>query len=699
MKKLFLFFILMLLLALTSAANAQFIYPGGIGGAISDTAYDATTWDGVTTVSPSKNAVRDKLEALAPGGLLQGIPIVAAGGTVDAITATYSPAITLADKMIAAFVALGANTITNPTFAPNGLTSHTIVKQGGVALVVGDIPRALYVCLVEYNLANTRWELLNPAFDPASPGAIGGTTPGVGTFTQVNMGYATVASHATTSAIWAAAGNVINFTGAETITNFPAAPQAGAQRVLICAGAAVFTHGGAITVLGGATYTAVAGDIVTVTAITTTAFQVTPRSGRIKFPGGANEDGIVFGNLGTATKGIDLSSSGLSGDTDYWIYGGGQDYWSSSGKMSVSGTSQFFGVHTNEAYIIGSHRFRQIDYMKSTDENQTLRLGLITNTAFLTGNFTAVGSLTSCTSNGTATITKTTHGLTLAAGELVHITGATTTADKGFYRIISSGASTIVVDRALAGSDADVALTVYKDVVSFHATDGTNGQMLTSWSAQNKPLQLGGTVLAATGHSLASPDVLIGGKLEVDGDVYLDGNLIVGANKAYLWLPAGTMTPITSAGLATVNQNPNMTDYLAFDGATDEYAGFTLSLEDWDLSTIKAKFVWYASAAMTNAHTVIWGLNCYAVSDGDTSDVAFDTGEVTVSDAYATGDETGPIQKTTAATAAITVQGTPAAGDVVYCRPSRKASTDTSEIDAWLVGVKIEYGKTGPTAW
>jgi hypothetical protein len=180
----------------------------------------------------------------------------------------------------------------------------------------------------------------------------------------------------------------------------------------------------------------------------------------------------------------------------------------------------------------------------------------------------------------------------------------------------------------------------------------------------------------------------------------LDANGKLGRlTKGYSWIPAGSMTPITSAGLATVNQNPNMTDYLAFDGGTDEYAGFTLSLEDWDLSTIKAKFIWYASASMTNGHTVIWGLNCYAVSDGDTSDVAFDTGAVTVSDAYATSDETGPIQKTTAATAVITVQGTPAAGDVVYCRVSRDADTDTSTIDAWLVGVKLEYGKTVPTAW
>jgi hypothetical protein len=40
--------------------------PGG-GGSIDDTAYDATTWNGVTTIAPSKNAVRDKIEAMSAG--------------------------------------------------------------------------------------------------------------------------------------------------------------------------------------------------------------------------------------------------------------------------------------------------------------------------------------------------------------------------------------------------------------------------------------------------------------------------------------------------------------------------------------------------------------------------------------------------------------------------------------------------------
>ncbi len=38
------------------------------GGGISDTAYSSTTWDGVDTIAPSKNAVRDKVETLAKSG-------------------------------------------------------------------------------------------------------------------------------------------------------------------------------------------------------------------------------------------------------------------------------------------------------------------------------------------------------------------------------------------------------------------------------------------------------------------------------------------------------------------------------------------------------------------------------------------------------------------------------------------------------
>lgn len=100
-----------------------------------------------------------------------GIQIGAAGGTSDAITVTYPTAITgLTDQLLLGFVASATNLTTIPTFSPNGLTAHPITKQGGYALAPGDIanPGATYI--VEYNLANTRWELLNPSVQSAIQG-------------------------------------------------------------------------------------------------------------------------------------------------------------------------------------------------------------------------------------------------------------------------------------------------------------------------------------------------------------------------------------------------------------------------------------------------------------------------------------------------------------------------------------------------
>lgn len=85
-----------------------------------------------------------------------------AGGTVDAITAVFYPVLKLEDMVGVAIVSAGANTSTTPTFAPDGLTAHTITTRGGAALAAGDIGPAGFVALLQYNLANTRWELLNP---------------------------------------------------------------------------------------------------------------------------------------------------------------------------------------------------------------------------------------------------------------------------------------------------------------------------------------------------------------------------------------------------------------------------------------------------------------------------------------------------------------------------------------------------------
>jgi hypothetical protein len=100
------------------------------------------------------------------------------GGTADAITAVFAPVLLLAAEPLVAFLAAGANTITNPTFNPDGLGAGTIFKYGGTVLAVGDIPAEHAVVILKYNLAHTRWELLNPKIDPAALPKAGGTMTG-----------------------------------------------------------------------------------------------------------------------------------------------------------------------------------------------------------------------------------------------------------------------------------------------------------------------------------------------------------------------------------------------------------------------------------------------------------------------------------------------------------------------------------------
>lgn len=94
-----------------------------------------------------------------------------AAGSADVITAAYAtPNTALTDGLILGFRASAANATGTPSFAPDGLTAHPITKGGGLVLRPGDIASGGEP-LVRYNLANTRWELLNPYTTGLSSGS------------------------------------------------------------------------------------------------------------------------------------------------------------------------------------------------------------------------------------------------------------------------------------------------------------------------------------------------------------------------------------------------------------------------------------------------------------------------------------------------------------------------------------------------
>jgi hypothetical protein len=83
-----------------------------------------------------------------------------AGGTVNAITGTFTPTLlTLTDGLTVTVHVTATNNSTIPTFQADATTAHTIVKGAGNPLQPGDL---LGMMILTYDLTNTRWVLHNP---------------------------------------------------------------------------------------------------------------------------------------------------------------------------------------------------------------------------------------------------------------------------------------------------------------------------------------------------------------------------------------------------------------------------------------------------------------------------------------------------------------------------------------------------------
>ncbi len=149
---------------------------------IDDTAYDATTWNGATTVAPSKNAVRDKFESLTTTHTVtfvmdgSGATLVAAtgswvkipyGGTLQGWTIIASPAsssitcdiLRAADGagLPASSIVGGSGTkpaissgVENSSTSFTSWTSTTLTAKDNLAITTSGITTATYVCLTLY---------------------------------------------------------------------------------------------------------------------------------------------------------------------------------------------------------------------------------------------------------------------------------------------------------------------------------------------------------------------------------------------------------------------------------------------------------------------------------------------------------------------------------------------------------------------
>ena len=187
---------------------------------------------------------------------------------------------------------------------------------------------------------------------------------------------------------------------------------------------------------------------------------------------------------------------------------------------------------------------------------------------------------------------------------------------------------------------------------------------------------------------LAAGDVI---SVKLDGTtnhiVQIGANLT--AQTKNIWIPADLMTPApTGPTLNSVIPTAGQTQIRSMDfiTAADEAVQYAMVMpEDWDLGTVTATFLWSHAGGAT--FDVIWRAAAVSVADDGAIDVAFGS-QISVTDSGGTPDD-----QYIATTAAITVGGTPAEGDMVYFEFERNGAngSDTLDDDARLQGVRIAY--------
>tara|TARA_S200002703_G_scaffold67000_1_gene58156 strand:- start:646 stop:1854 length:1209 start_codon:yes stop_codon:yes gene_type:complete len=164
------------------------------------------------------------------------------------------------------------------------------------------------------------------------------------------------------------------------------------------------------------------------------------------------------------------------------------------------------------------------------------------------------------------------------------------------------------------------------------------------------------------------------------------------AGKETIWVPSVAMYPNTTnpAEAAQVELTAGQPELkvLDFDASTDEFAQFAVSFpKSWNEGTVTYQA--YFTSAGTNTGNCIWTLAGVAVSDNDAIDAAFGTA-VSVTKAHS---GTANDLDVSSESSAITIAGTPAAGDEVFFQISRDANngSDTLTGDARLLGIRFFF--------
>ena len=236
-------------------------------------------------------------------------------------------------------------------------------------------------------------------------------------------------------------------------------------------------------------------------------------------------------------------------------------------------------------------------------------------------------------------------------------------------------------------------LTAPKIGTSILDTNGNELALLTATSSAVNEITLAN---AATGNG---PIISSTGETNVDLNLNPKGTGVLKsataavkiAGKETVWVPAVAMYPNTTNGCGDLAQvelsNGPEIKTLPFDKDADEFAQFAIAFpKSWNEGTVT--FQAFFTADSTNTGTTAWGLSGVSISDDDSLNTAFGTQVVATAKAMsgtandlAVANESG----------AVTIAGSPAAGDEVFFQISRDVSADSLTADAKLLGIKLFF--------
>jgi hypothetical protein len=301
-------------------------------------------------------------------------------------------------------------------------------------------------------------------------------------------------------------------------------------------------------------------------------------------------------------------------------------------------------------------------------------------------------------------------GVKIMEGEVTDYTGTALTLDVDYVEDSGTHADwniSITGARGSEGAPGSMSGPVSAVVGNFAAFDDISGTSVddSGYAPDDFATAAQGT-LAGTAVQPAR-QVISGAGLTGGGDLSADRTLAVGAGtgivvnaddvavdigKQTIWVPASAMIGRTTNGAVVgsveATTNKNMWKTLDFDSATQEFAQFTVAFpKSWNEGTVTFVPYWSHPSTTTN-FGVVFGLAGVAMSDSDPWDVAFGTAQ-TSTDTGGTTDDVfvGP------ESAAITIAGTPAVGDIVQFQINRTVAdgSDTMAVDARLIGVKVLF--------